>query len=251
MSLVLLAFDSSIAVGSALVDCKSIADAGMATQSGDGYVVDKRMKKLYAAWAFGGHLTRAQIQTPTFNQLAYQEIIGKSLAAAAAYERNNSDYYGAAGRALTENETLIAQVIQNNSVAENDRVFALVGDADPAPVKDPYFTIRFTMSTTLVADAWTNCAITLDRNLPAGNYKVVGMKVYSAGGLAFRLRIVGSEYAPGGMCVQSIEALSPEWQLNGNLGVWGTFAQNLLPTIDILSTSADTSETGEMQLVKA
>lgn len=250
MGYVLLAYDSSIAVGTALVDCKSIADAGVVTQSGDGYVNDKRFKKLYAAWAFGANLTRAQIQTPDFNRLAYQEVIAKNLAAAAAYERNNSDFFGAAGRALVENETLIAQVIQSNSVAENVRVFVLVGDADPAPVKDPFFTIRFTASTTLVADAWTNCSITLDRNLPAGNYKVVGMKVYSAGALAFRLRIPGDSYAPGGMAVQSVEALSPEWQLNGNLGVWGQFAQNLLPTIDILSTSADTSETGEMQLVK-
>lgn len=250
MGMILLAYASSVANGSALVDVASVVDAGVATQSGNGYVIDKRMKKLYAAWGVSAYLSRLQVQCPLFNLLAYQEVTAKSLAAAAAYERNPMDFYGKAARALNETETLIVQAIQSNSLAAEVQAFVMVGDADPAPSTDPYFTVRWTGTTTLTADAWSNVSITLDRNLPKGSYKIVGARMRSAGALAFRVNLPGDQYRPGGMAVQVESALDPEGQRGGGWGVWGSFDQNLLPTIDVFSTSADTAEYGEFDLVK-
>jgi len=251
VGLVLLAYNSSIPVGTVLVDCKSIPDAGMATLTGDGYVIDARMKKLYGAYVFGANVSRAQVQNPEFQKIAYQELTALNKGAAAAYEENKFDYFGTAGRGLVLNETLIAQVIQSGAAAENDTIGLLVGDADPAPVNTPYFTIRFTMSTTLAPNAWTNCAITLDRQLAAGNYKIIGARLNTMGGILFRLRATGSSYAVGGLCVQTDQARDPAWQRKGGMGVWETFAQNLLPTIDVLSSSADTAQSGEFDIALA
>ena len=251
MPFLVLAFDSSIAVGTNLVDCKSIVDAGVATQSGDGYVLDSRMKLLLGAYGFGATLSRIQVQTPRFNLLAYQEVLALNNAAAAAYEQNKLDWYGAGARALTETETLIAQVIQTSAGAETDRVLVWLGDSVPAPIAKEHFTMRFTGSSTLTADAWSTVSPTLDRSLPAGKYDIIGARLKTAGGIAFRVNIPGFNFRPGGICVQTDLANDPPIQRHGGLGVWGSFEQNLLPTFDVLSTSADTSQSGELDLVKS
>ena len=250
MGFLVLAFDSSIPTGSVLVDCKSIVDAGVATQSGDGYVLDARMKLLLGAYAFGANIKRAQIQTPKFNLLAYQEVTALNQAAAAAYERNKLDFYLDGARSLAETETLITQVYQGGTAAENDRVLVWLCDTLPTPVKKDHFTIRFTGSATLTADAWSTVTPTLDRNLPAGKYQIIGARLNSAGGIGFRVNIPGYNFRPGGVCVQNDQALDPEGQRHGGWGVWGEFEQNLLPVFDVLSTSADTSQSGELDLIK-
>ncbi len=250
MSLILAAFDSSIATGSVLVDCKSIGDPGVLTQSGDGYVIDKRMKFLLAAWAFGTTLTRAQVQTPTFAQIAQQELTSINTSAPGAGAMTKYDYYGGAARALSETETLICQVIQSGGGSVIERVLLLLADAVPAPSVKPDFTIQFTAAQTLVAEAWTNFNMILTSNLPKGSYAVVGARVKSTGAVAARLRFVGAADAPGFIACQSDLAIDPPFQRHGGMGVLGIFDQNLPPTMDLLSTSADTSESGELDLVK-
>ena len=250
MGFLVLAFNSSIPVGSVLVDFKSIVDAGVATQSGDGYVIDPRMKLLLGATGFGPNLARLQIQTPSFNLLAYQEITGVNLASAPAYGVNKINFYLDGARGLVETETLIAQVYQSGAAAENDTVGVWLADALPTPVKKAHFTIRFTGASTLTPNAWSTVTPTLDRNLPAGKYQIIGARLLSAGGLLFRANIPGYNYRPGGLCVQVAQTLDPEGQRHGGWGVWGEFDQNLLPVFDVLSTSADTSQSGELDLVK-
>lgn len=249
MGLKLLAFDSSIATGSTLVDCKALTDSGIATVSGDGYIVTKDMALLLAAFGFGANLTRVQLQCPKFNLTAYEEIAPLANAMPSAGQVPQLQFFGAGARTLKESEVIKAQVIQSGASAENDIVLALFADKVPAPVVKEHFTIRFTGSDTLTANAWTTVTPTLDRDLPAGKYQIIGARFKSAGAVAFRFRIPGDASAPGGIASQSDLAHDPEGQRHGGWGVWGEFEQNLLPTIDALSTSADTSESGEIDLI--
>lgn len=244
------AFDSSIATGTVLVDCKSITDAGMMTVSGDGYVMDKRFKLMIGAYAFGANLTRAQLQLPKFNLLAYQEISPLVNTAPGAGQKPQFNSFLDGPRAIDETEVLIAQVIQAGGLAENDIVGVWLADAPIVPVKAEHFTIRFTGATTLTAAAWTTVTPTLDRNLPKGRYSIIGARLKSATGILFRVRLPGFAVAPGGVCAQSDLANDIEGQRHGGWGDWGDFDQNLLPTFDVLATAADTAQSGEMDLVK-
>ena len=249
MSFLVLAFDSSIASGSVLLDCKSIVDSGVATQSGDGYVLDSRMKWLVGAFTQGATITRAQVQTPKFNLTAYQELAPLQTSMPGAGAKPAFLDFTKAGRALNLTETIIAQTINGNASAENERVGLWIADGPIAPVAKEHFTIRFTGSTTLVADAWSTVTMTLDRNLQAGKYDIIGARLKSAGGILFRVAIPGFNFRPGGIASQSDDAIDIDGQRHGGWGVWGTFEQNLLPTFDVLSSSADTSQSGELDLV--
>src|SRR6266702_3005832 len=110
--------------------------------------------------------------------------------------------------------------------------------------------VRVSATTTLVAFVWTNGAITFDQSLPAGRYQLVGARFNSAGLIAYRCVIPGYEWRPGGIGVTVDSGAEGNIFRQGNFGVWGEFAHNTPPTIDFLSATADTSETGELDLIK-
>ena len=110
--------------------------------------------------------------------------------------------------------------------------------------------VRVTAATTLVAFNWTNAALTFDQTLPAGEYMVVGGRFNSAGLLAWRCVFPGLPWRPGGIGVTSDGGPEGTIFRVGNFGAWGSFRHNTPPTIDFCSATADTSETGHLDLIK-
>ena len=151
---------------------------------------------------------------------------------------------------LDEDEALNAFVAENLMGAEQEYVLVWLGDGPVQPVGGEIFTVRVTNTTTLVADAWTNGAITFDQTLPVGDYQIVGARFSSAGLIAFRFVFVGGNNRPGGLGVDAAGDLNAKGQRHGGWGVWGDFRHNRPPTADFLSISADTSQTGELDLIK-
>jgi hypothetical protein len=155
---------------------------------------------------------------------------------------------------LTRNEQLNAQARSNTTIAEEQ--WAVVGFATGKldPLEGDMFTVRFTGTTTLVAGAWTNGAIVLDEDLEPGVYQVVGMRARSTGLIAARLVFPGTGaggWRPGCLGVDDENDLEHEMFRYGGLGVWGQFNEQSPPTVDYLALSADTAETGFLDLIKA
>lgn len=94
------------------------------------------------------------------------------------------------------------------------------------------------------ASAWTApVAITLERDLYAGVYAVVGAHVVAANALFFRMifrtspKVNGRQHRPGGI-VMDTAALEP-WDKQGyGLGEWGRFATFELPSIQTFDDAA-------------
>jgi hypothetical protein len=150
---------------------------------------------------------------------------------------------------LVVSEAVRSRMRGSESSAEYKVMLALLGAAPVTPAKLPYRTVRATASTTLTAYAWTNAAITFDQTLPAGSYNIIGMRAQSTGLIAARVVIPGYAWRPGVIGFDSVADIEPLRFRFGNMGILGTFRHDSPPTIDFLSSSADTSEEVYLDLV--
>jgi hypothetical protein len=145
------------------------------------------------------------------------------------------------GEALDSNIT--------NTASDRETVLVWLGPGPSKPDTRPFFTLRATGTTTLVAGGWTNASLTFDQTLPAGQYALLGARARSTNLIAFRFVFVGGTYRPGALGYAAITSLDYDKFRAGNLGVWGTFKHNAPPTVDFLANVADTAETLELDLV--
>jgi hypothetical protein len=80
-------------------------------------------------------------------------------------------------------------------------------------------------------------------------YDIVGARFRSTNIIAFRFLFIRGSYRPGALGYAATTSLDYDKFRGGNLGVWGSFAHNAPPTVDVLANVADTAETGELDLV--
>lgn len=138
--------------------------------------------------------------------------------------------------------------IQNGAAVMN-RAFLWMCDGPIKPVTGKVYTVRFTASITEVTATWANGVLTFGQTLPSGHYQVVGMRVWSANGVAARLFFVGGAWRPG-VIMQNTED-NNEWPdfRYGNTGVWGEFDNTTPPSIDVMGIT-DTAQVGFLDLIK-
>lgn len=140
-------------------------------------------------------------------------------------------------------------LVQNGAAVMN-RAFVWFTDGPWKPVTGTTYSIRFTAAATLVTATWVNSAITFATALPAGNYKVVGLRVVSTNGVAARLFFKGSFFRPGTPVV-TVDG-NNEWPdfRWGNSGVWDQFNNITPPSVDVMGIT-DTAQIGYLDIIKA
>jgi hypothetical protein len=113
-------------------------------------------------------------------------------------------------------------------------------------------TVHATATTTLTGGAWTACTFSLDTSLDPGTYSIIGMRAYSATGIAARLiPNSGSQtYRPGVPMVQAYDGLDFKYARYGMMGQFITFATTALPSVEVFANSADTAEELWLDLVQ-
>lgn len=250
----LSAYFSSIANTAADQQITAVADGLIYTRD-NALVVPVAMPMLLAASFFGTNMTVAKFKPPSYSifgdywVLPYANAIGGAGARTPVLDLAD---FGISGPPLMldKQEELPAYGQQSSAGAQNAYAFVLFSDAGAKKHDGRFFTVRATATTTLVANAWTPCALTLDKGLPAGKYNLVGARVKTAGLLAFRFIIQGFSNRPGGFGVQADTSFENWGQRNGVWGIWGTFDHLTIPTLEAFSTSADTSETVWLDLEK-
>lgn len=140
-------------------------------------------------------------------------------------------------------------VLVQNGAAVMNRAVLWFCDGPVKPVVAKSYSIRFTTSITLVTATWVNGALTFSTALPAGNYNVIGMRLFSANGVAARLFFKGSFFRPG--VPVSVDEATNEWPdfRWGNYGIWDTFNNITPPSVDILGIT-DTAQVGYLDIIK-
>jgi hypothetical protein len=249
MSFDVFGFDSSISNSSSLQQVNALADSYLPPQNNN--LVVKSRARVGGLWAIGTNLTRVQLQSPSLRRFINPEYRPFANAVPGGGQQWAFHDLTHAPIMLDPTEQLSAFATQGSAGAQIARVFLLLfREAAREHVADKIVSVRVTSSTTLVAEAWTACQLTLDQALPAGKYQVVGARMESATGVAFRLIFPNDPARPGGPMFASGLGIEPRYMRYGRGGVWGEFTQNDALSAEIVATAADTSQVGVLDLVR-
>lgn len=232
----------------ALDNVAALADSHITVQ-GDVVRVPSFATQLIGVFAASANITRAQLQSPTLRRLLNLEVSPLNVGA----EPLNPPPIAMHPRSpipLQEDEDLTLQIAHGAGIAERMFGLAWLADGPLLPVDGQIHSVRVTNATTLTANAWSNGALTFDQTLPPGEYAVVGAAFESAGLVAFRLVFPGGFFRPGGIGGDAPADIEVPGQRRGGWGEWGRFRHTTPPTVDFLSVSADSSQTGELDLIK-
>lgn len=134
-----------------------------------------------------------------------------------------------------------------------DGIYGLVWlvDGPIQPAKGPIYIVRATAGINQAVGVWTNGQLSFDQTLPVNTYDVVGLAAYAASGVAARLIFVGaSAVSRPGTVVRTggLGDIPPGFELDGSLGVLGSFNSTTPPSVEFLGGTA-TSQTLFLALV--
>lgn len=239
--------------------------AGLADQSvnvaGDNITIPPTWNQIIAAWAGMSNATdvlvSARLSAPSMRGKTLLDMANlEAIAAGGTLEPSSPtplNVYLNKPIQLVSGEFLNHLQAGDGTTAANlCTSIVLLGDGNYA---NPYAgmpiqTVRATATTTLTANAWTACTLTLDQQLEAGRYAVIGMRAQSAGAKAARLVMQETAARPGVIAYDSNADLEHPMFRNGNMGVFGSFVHTAIPQVEFLSLSADTAETVFLDIVK-
>lgn len=128
----------------------------------------------------------------------------------------------------------------NGGAVDNYGFLFLTDKAGLTPLKGNIRTVHGTFPATSVFKTWESKVITLDQDLPAGKYSLVGAKIIANHGLVGRFVPVGAGWRPGLPCSPSRASRIPDYFRRGGMGSWIDFDNLTLPNLEIVSTQATT-----------
>lgn len=194
--------------------------------------------------------TRARLVTPTFRQVTTPfvrpintDIVPGNLPSVADYRANPLRF-----RALEEIQLLGTQTSGGAAVAVGLAWVSRAG-LTPMPAGDVY-TLRGTGTTTAVAGAWTQVAVTWQDTLPQGIFAVVGGNFIGTTCLAGRLIFEDQIDRPGGIGSSAADLNNEPMFLKGGLGIWGRFNSNRMPNVEFLCNAADTAQEIYLDIIR-
>lgn len=248
MAFSLVAWSESVDTGGVLTAINAVSDQHITTD-GEDVLVPSFAPNLVGVFAIGATISQAQISSPSLRKGLLYDVSPLNVAA----EPDTRPYIHDRFKhpmPLTEGEGLRALVAEGAAGAEQETVFAfLEGEHQEAP-SGVIMTVRATSATTLTPYEWSLCRLTLSQQLEAGRYAIVGMKAISAGALAARLVIPGSQFRPGVIAADTEGDVSIPQFRYGEKGTFGEFEHTFIPAVEFFSISADTAETVYLDIIK-
>ncbi len=246
-------YSASIANGAVLLQVAAVADPVIAP-SGNGFLVPATINKLMRVAAFGTNLTRVQLTSASLRDYAPFDVAPVNVGTLIGTPANFADFSDAP-IPLAVNEELDAFGVQSNAGAQRITVGVWWADGPVRPSLARGFTVHWTATATLTANAWSSTAITFDNGIPSGTFAIVGSRVISAGAAFHRwIPRGGAPYRPGSFAGQAqsfnpVDGSRMSDYVN-NWGEWMRFTNTTPPTVEIFSISADTTEEGYLDLVQ-
>lgn len=154
---------------------------------------------------------------------------------------------------LVADEQLRAELDSDTTSAQLQWVLVWFADGPLAPVSGQRtFTVRGVDTSALTVDIWSTAQLTLDEELPAGTYQIVGARFQSTGAIAGRIvNREGQLWRPGTLGCDDDQDLDAPWQRYGGMGIWAEFPFEQTPDVEVLAASADTDLEVFLDLVRA
>ena len=155
-------------------------------------------------------------------------------------------------RRLTTGEQLTATINSQTGSAASQWVLTWLSDAPINPITTgEQFTVGFTGTTTVTAQAWSTVTITFSEELPYGNYAIVGLSAFSATGVAARVVAPAAAWRAGVLIgTDATESGGYNIFRNGKMGVLGEFNTNQPPYLEFLCNAGDSAQQGVMDLIQ-
>lgn len=238
------------AVGTALQQITGISDP-IARVSNLGLLVPPSMRYIAYVAGVGTQQNRIQLQSPSLRVQPFPTFIPVNISTGQFDSIPRDHNMWDNPLAVDPYEELDVFAAQSTGAAATQSIAVIFADSIAAPVKGNFIRAHWTGTTTLTAGAWTACNITFDQALQVGNYAVVGGWSNSATGLAWRIvPPSGNVNRPGGLITtgSSDGMVNPIFR-SGRLGQWMNFNSLTPPQIEFFATSADTAESGVLDLL--
>lgn len=241
-----------------LVPVAAVQDSILTPSGGDNFVVPGDLNEVYAAAALGTDLTRARLRAPSLdvkrvNAEVYPHERGDDI-----FTLTNPKIMLPFGPLLLDpGETFGIEAAEDGVGAT--RAYGLVWLKKPGPLapvpQGDVRCVRFTGATTLTANAWTACTLTLDQDLPAGEYALVGAFINGVSAIAARIIIPGQNNRPGVPCIAAASDAAARFSNAQFLKPFsgyemGRFTNRQIPQIEVLASAADTAQNGLLWVVK-
>jgi hypothetical protein len=231
-----------------LQDATPLSDGVWNVQS-DRIVIPDELPQAGLIYACGPSLTQVRLQAPSLNRLWPLDVNPIDVNATPRYPTRIFDRSGSPLR-LVPDEQISIQFAEDGAGATRGTIGLWLCRGPLVPLTGEFFTIRATNASTLVANTWTNGALTLSQNLPSGRYAIVGFSARSAGLQMARLVFVGGRWRPGVVGSTAVGTDGYYLFRHGNAGIFGEFDHNNVPSVDFLSNSADSSQEVFLDLMK-
>lgn len=209
------------------------------------------LNNLIGAYAFGAAIQRGQLSTPSLlADVPYDITPVDAATIPAAVTLVN--IHPEDPIALVTDEPLQALVTTGSNSTATIGIW--LSDGAIAKVSGRILRVRGTFTTGSTADVWSNASLTLTNQLAEGTYQLVGARAEGSHGKLFRFVFPGGTNAtrPGAIFSNArggVSNIDPIFR-NGNLGVWGTFSNRVLPTIDNMTDGNSETATLIMDLIK-
>jgi hypothetical protein len=207
----------------------------------------------YVLWAYvqGTNLTRARIDAPSLRAFTPPRLPYFRRGTTPGNEPPINDF-AHLGLILRGAEEIAIQTSNNlNAGTEVHYAVLCVGPTLSPPSRGPDFWVRATGNTTLVQNQWTNVPLTLESQLPAGNYRIVRFIARSATGIAARVITPGSIWRHGVICINAEGQQQHRHFVDGRYGDFGTFSTVALPSVEFLAAATDGAQEVYFGLVRA
>lgn len=246
----LQAFASTTNIGTSLTNMTPVSDPTLAISGNFAFI--PTLNQLIGVYGLGANLLRVQLSTPSLLAnvpLDVTPIDTNNLPA------NPSPLlmFADAPIPLVVDEPLQVLATATQSGASDGEVFVFTADGPQAPVTGQIIRCRATVTTVGTKDSWLNAPLSLTNQLAEGNYQLVGARIEGSHVKAARFVFPGSSNStrPGMIASQFKYSVRDDDPFrSGRLGVWGTFSNRVLPTVDTLCDGTGETATLILDLIK-
>jgi hypothetical protein len=190
-----------------------------------------------AALANDASVSRAQVQSPSLRAFANLDV--EPIVAAAVFgSPPESLFHPDSPIAVAADEALNFAILSDPAAAAIHYGLLWLADKALERVNGNIFTVRATATVAQTTTTWVNGNLTFSQTLPAGRYRIVGMRARSADAVAARLVFPEQVARPGVPVLNAIGDNDPWTFRYGYAGVFGEFPHTNPPTVDVLGGAA-------------
>jgi len=218
--------------------------------SGDDIIVPRAVPNIVGVYFLGLNFTLGQVASPSLRRRVNLDIEpGDRLALPLATTKSYLDY-SRSPIPLDPEEALNALAAEDGVGAIRTTAGIWLADGPLSPITGDIVTVRATSATALVANVWSNVALTFTQTLPAGRWQVVGFRAQSANMQLARLVFVDGAWRPGVIGTNADNDSDVPIFRRGGVGSFGEFSHNTPPTVDCLANAADATQVFHLDLIK-